>query len=91
MPVAALWKEISTNPIGQNSGQMKKSVLDRKQFGSSARTNSTCSISYIAVGRRRCPVQPTNYMGEAESDIIVNIKGRANNMNDLIVPNMCLS
>ena len=27
LPVAALWKEIPTIPIGQNSGQMKKSVL----------------------------------------------------------------
>jgi len=91
LPVAALWKEISTIPIGQNSGQMKKSIFVRKQFGCSARTNSTGSISYIAVGRRRCPVQPTNYMGGAESDIRVNLKGRANNMNDLIFPNTCLT
>ena len=86
MPVAALWKEISTIPIGQNSGQMKMSVLVRKQFGNSARTNSACS----AIGRRRGTVQPTNYMGETESDVRVNIIGRATHMNDLIVPNICL-
>ena len=75
LPVAALWKEISTIPIGQNSGQMKNSVLVGKQFGNSARTNSAYSIYYIAIGRRRGPVQPTNYMGGAESDVRVNIKG----------------
>jgi len=32
-------------------------------------------------------VQPTNYMGGAESDIRVNIIGKATHMNDLIVPN----
>jgi len=35
-------------------------------------------------------VQPTNYMGGAESDVRVNIKGGATHMNDLIVPNTCL-
>jgi len=33
LPVAALWKEISTIPIGQNLRQMKKSVMVWKQFG----------------------------------------------------------
>jgi len=35
-------------------------------------------------------VQPTNYMGGAESDIKVKIKGGATHMNDLIVPNSLL-
>jgi len=35
-------------------------------------------------------VQPTNYMGGAESDVRVNIIGGATHMNDLIVPNTCL-
>ena len=35
-------------------------------------------------------MQPTNYMGGAESDIGVNTKGGATHMNDLLVPNTCL-
>jgi len=35
-------------------------------------------------------VQPINYMGRAESDVRVNIKGEATHMNGIIVPNTCL-
>ena len=35
-------------------------------------------------------MQPTIYMGGAESDIRVNIICGATHMNDLIVPNTCL-
>ena len=35
-------------------------------------------------------MHPINYMGGAESDIRVNIIGRATYMNDLIVPNTFL-
>jgi len=44
LPVAVLWREISTIPNGQNLGQMKKFVLVEKQFRNSARINSVCSV-----------------------------------------------
>ena len=59
----------------------EKSVLVEKQFGNSARINFACTIQSIGIGRRWVPVQPTNYMGAAERDIRVNIKGGVTNTN----------
>jgi len=72
------------------SHRPKLAVLVGKKFGNSTHTNSAWYIA-ILLGRRWGPLQPTNYMGGAESDIRVNIKGGAIHMNDLIVPNACLS
>ena len=81
LPVAVFWKEISTIPIGQSSGQMKRSVLIGKVNLFAQIPHAAFNIR-IAIGRRRGLVQPNNYMGGAESDIRVNIKGGVTHMND---------
>ena len=56
-------------------------------------TNSACSRICVACSHKFCmqrlvyQYRPTNYMGVAESDIGVNIKGGATNLNGL---NTCL-
>jgi len=37
---------------------MKMSILVEKQF---ACVNSACSVQFIGIGRRRGPVQPSNF------------------------------
>ena len=56
LPVAALWKEISTIPISPKLEQLKKFVMEEKN---SACINSTCSIRLLELlvyveGGARC-------------------------------------